>query len=523
LASSRTRCTHLLRRWAGVFRLTPSIADARMRAAANVLAVVVGLAVIVSSVLNDWRVTLENGQRRLSVDFGVFYCAGAVANARLDPYRTATMDKCGDGKRTLPPYTEHRTPGPIPGYEIALFRLFALASFPQAAFIWLAISTAAALAGIIALAACCSLPPFIPFLVVAASLRECLDYGQLPPLVFAALAVAAWALRAERFTLAAASILVTLLEPHIGLPVALAAFLWCPRTRLMIAGGIALLACVSIATLGAAENAEYLRVVLPAQVFAEVPGNAQYSLTWLLFFLGVNEHAAIRFAEAQYALTAVSGVVAARVLTVRQQSAAAVPLVVAAFSVIGGPYIHWFQVGMIAPLGAFLIGGVIGEPFAWAAIVLLATSWDGNGAWFAKPWGPGRFEAIASVGVLVAYAMRGCLVRTRILAAAGTCVCYVALSTAVLHTSRGQVRLLDSPLVYAQIEAPAREFSSFQWGLFLRTSKQNPSVEAFVDKLPTWIGMGCFLVAVGRLAWRPKRKDVNSTRHPPVYPPSRLL
>jgi len=91
-------------------------------------------------------------------------------------------------------------------------------------------------------------PAIVVLAAIASTAWDNLLKGQLVPIVFCAVAVAGWALGRGRRRFGAIAAAATMLEPHIGLPMCVAAFLWVPTTRvvliisgLALAGGIALL------------------------------------------------------------------------------------------------------------------------------------------------------------------------------------------------------------------------------------------------------------------------------------------
>jgi hypothetical protein len=474
----------------------------RNRRASLVQAAAVALAVfiIIAQVLNGWHLSVKSGHAELiALDYGAFYCAGATANARGNPYRTIPYDACGEKQRVLPKrFLAHRLPAPIPGYDIALFKALAKFPFQISAWLWLAFSAAAAFGAVLALGSITGLPAVVIALVLATTLRESLQLGQLTPILLAALVGTGYALAKGRYNLAGVATIIAMVEPHVGLPVMAAMFVWVPRCRITLLTGAAFLCVVSIATLGFDANLDYLRIVLPAHALAEVPTNAQYSLTWLLYVLGVGERVAIRLAEIQYAITVVAGIILGRLLAVRFQSQTFIPFVAAAFSVIGGPYIHITQISSIATLPVFVIAGRRNDILAWISLALLSMNW-GNMIWLSNAWSPARLECAIVVGVLAAYASRRNKLSVRSMAAVGAFSLYLITTATILDVSRSPLRSFDSQAQYLRENAAASGFSTLEWGLYQRTLRTNASRQALAAKVPTWLGMTVLVVCVARI------------------------
>src|SRR5271154_1873477 len=191
---------------------------------------------IVLQVLQSWKDPADPHLRAANVarDFKAFYCAGATTNAGQNPYLVAPFQRCGSPEQAPPP-SFARTgvwPAPLPGYDVAFFRLFALLPYHLAALFWLTLSIAALSLAALTIAHLSRVAPLAVFAAFAMPLYyRNLEWGQLPPIVVAALAIAAYALRRKAYRLAGMACLAAMLEPHLGAPVCLAVFLWAPRTR----------------------------------------------------------------------------------------------------------------------------------------------------------------------------------------------------------------------------------------------------------------------------------------------------
>ena len=133
------------------------------------------------------------------------------------------------------------------------------------------------------------------------------------------------------------------IEPHMGLPACLALFVWAPRTRVSLAASAFVLGALAIAAGGVAGVARYFTQVLPVHQLSEIGDPIQYSLTWLL-------HAV------DYGLTVVASVLLAR--RVCRQFDSHVPLVLfpPAVAMLGGPFVHVFEIVGALPFALFVAG-----------------------------------------------------------------------------------------------------------------------------------------------------------------------
>ena len=154
-----------------------------------------------------------------------------------------------------------------------------------------------------------------------------------------------------------------------------------PRARVVVAAVCAALALVALGALGAAANVEYARSVVSAQALAEAPFDIQLSLTWLLVFFGTGESAALHAASLEYAALLVTGVLLALFLANRLALPEALVVVPAAAAVLGGPYLHVFQLAAAVPCALVLAARVPAARVpAWIAVALLAVPWEATGS-----------------------------------------------------------------------------------------------------------------------------------------------
>lgn len=311
-------------------------------------------------------------------DFRAYYCAARVAAAGRDPYLAAPLGACeaevgaAAGLSFDPRFPD---PAPLPGYVIAAFMPLASLPYLFAAALWWALILSAIGLSVVLLARLTGLPLAVAgAMIYGTELVDAILFGQLAPLVTLGLLSSAALLRRGRDGAAGFALGLTLLQPQVGLPVVLAAFLWKAGTRRSLAVTALLLGCIWLRTTGWHGAQEFADVVLPAQALGQVPLNIQYGLAWILHVGGLSDAAAVRVASLQYAVTALAAALLARRVAGRLQADDAVLFFPAAASVLGGSYIHAFQFCVALPFAALLLARAEGRlrPAAAVAAVLLA-------------------------------------------------------------------------------------------------------------------------------------------------------
>jgi len=245
------------------------------------------------------------------IDFLAFDCAAKVGASGADPYLAEPLRSCErdalaeSGIKIVPDLV---VPAPLPPYALAVFGALAHLSFREASALWFALALVAVAASIVLLRRLTDAPLVVVTIVALTAVAfASVPIGQQVPLLLCALCGAALALRLERPQLAALLTLPLMLEPHVGLPVAVALFVWQPRARRALLGGAVLLVLLSLAE-GPARNLEYVRVVLPEQARGEgLEFGGQYSLSALLAAVGVAPATALALGSASYVFMAGRG------------------------------------------------------------------------------------------------------------------------------------------------------------------------------------------------------------------------
>ncbi|GAC1567124.1 MAG: hypothetical protein NVS2B3_03650 [Vulcanimicrobiaceae bacterium] len=439
-------------------------------------------------------------------DFKAFYCAGAAANRGENPYLTDPLDRCGAVRDAqIPSYARTGVAAaPLPTYDIAVFRLFALLPYPMAAVLWLVLSVIALSLAIIVAARLSALSPVLIFASIAIPLYYLsLEWGQLPPFLFASTAFAAYALQRSAYRSAGIACVLTMIEPHLGVPVCIAAMAWAPRTRSTISLGVTALALIGVASAGLLTNFEYFKIVLPLHAMSEIPAGSQYSLTWLSYFLGAPSSIALKVGTLSYVFMAVLGIITSRNVARASQVPALIPVVPAAFIVLGGTFVHLWQISISILLAVILIGiSRRATPLLWLSLLLQAPLWGGVAAWTVHPITLVRIESTLAVAVIAYFAARyyqkNCL--TALLVSLIGAVLYFGMSTIVIGAPLSAVRISATAANYDRALGSNRRYASGTWGTYIRSLEPNhvSSVRTLLEKVPRWIGLLLLVIATLR-------------------------
>ena len=374
----------------------------------------------------------------------------------------------------------------LPGYDAAPLWLLAKLPFAWAERTYTLLSCAALVAAIVLVAYALQVPLVLAAGTLGLSVGlPSIALGQVAPFELLALAATAAALRAGRDLQAGALAALTLLEPQVGIFVAIAVALLVPRARVTLGLALAGLAIAdALATPG--QQLHYLTSVLPQQASAQVRAPDQYSLTFLLAMLGVGDRAALALSAISSVALLAAGIVFAQ-RWLRAGERAGIVFAPAACAVVGGSYLHITQIALALPAALLLLRtaapGRTMRALAGAALVLLAVPW---------PY-PAIVKnvlvlSLVSCAIALWFATGGSLRLT----VAGVCACLAVLVWAENHATGP----LPPPLVR---ESPAGSSYETRWRDAIGDQQ---GVDAFrlAEKVPTWLGLLALLTASGLAA-----------------------
>jgi hypothetical protein len=429
-------------------------------------------------------------------DFGAFYCAARAVSHGADPYYTEPLRSC---EHSVVPGLVHEKntkltiPAPLPGYTLAAFVPLSVLPFTAAATAWLILlllAWAICIGTVVRFAGCSW-----KTVLAASSLSlgaTAIPLGQIVPVAVAAICVAALFAWMGRWRLAAVAAAVSLIEPHLGLPVCVALAIWAPPTRIALGVSVAVLAAISLLAIGPATNLEYFTSVLPAHALSEAAFNMQYSLTSVLVSLGVADKSAVRVGSLWYFAMLALGVVVAGLLARKTGNRAFLVCAPPAFAVFGGVYVHETQVATALPVTLLFLtyAKAWRHTVAVLAFLLLAVLWRmaNSPAVILAPAFP--------IGYLAARFWNGSL-RAIALAAVATVLLFLGIDHAYLATPR------QHPNAYVGSTIDPR-FPEASWSIFLRANR-TPSAASWIARIPTWSGLVLILGVLSMDAFERRR------------------
>lgn len=282
-------------------------------------------------------------------DFHAFYCAGQVAREGGNPYLAAPMRVCEHVREPV-------VPAPFPGYVIAVLEPLSRLPFTVASKVWTTLLVLAIGAcGLLLTRLTAATAAFVASVLCLSLGVTSLGFGEFVPFFICAMCICALFARRGYWNAAAVAAGASLIEPHLGIPLCVALFVWQPRTRVVLAGIALLLAAVSLAALGWNQNVEYVTQVLPYHALSEIGSNRQFSLTVILHAMGVADRSALGVGTVSYAVMALAGVVLAQRAARHFGNDAFLVTVPAVAAMIGGSFLHVTQIVAAIPLVLLLL------------------------------------------------------------------------------------------------------------------------------------------------------------------------
>jgi hypothetical protein len=414
-------------------------------------------------------------------DFQDFYCAGMALDGRADPYRYEPLHRCEHVVNTTPGYSSDPNrvvPAPVPPYDLPPFALAAHLDFGIARTL-MAIAIVAAFLLAVGGLALSGVPLDVALLGLAFPAGYLLlDAGQIVPFALVALVWCGFALRRGHDALAGVLGTLSLIEPHLGIPIVAALLVAVPRSRVaVIVSGACLFAIGEIAV-GTTIFLEYVIRVLPAQASAETSYLYQYSLTYLLSIAHVPPRLALAIGDLSYAVTAVLGIAWGRRLAAHVNQRALLVFIPAATILLGGSYMHMIDLAMAVPAAAVLAVSLPQRSRATAAIALVLLSVPWIAVWITKKL---FLATLFVVAVLSARLLGG--------AAAFALFCIVGLAV------YGFELLPPAGFAATTPAANPEDLAQTAWAAYVAQLQSNAWAWLAI-KVPTWCALaGLFAVA----------------------------
>ncbi|HEY2475823.1 MAG TPA: glycosyltransferase 87 family protein [Candidatus Cybelea sp.] len=418
--------------------------------------------------------------------FKAFYCAGTAVRERLDPYRVEPLRSCEHRLERSQMPSGYVEPAPQPGYVLAGFALLSVLPPKLAAAVFALLLVGASMLSAAALARLIGAPAFAVLLALSPLTLLNVAYGEIPPIALVAICVSALLLQRDRPAAAGVAASLALVQPNVGLPAMLAVLIFAPRARLAILVTGSILAAVSVITLGVAWNVEYFTRVLPLLSNAEIVASDQYSLSRLLYVLGVSANTALLLGKIWFGIAATASILIAGRLAKRGQSEL-LPLLPPAAVTLFGIYLHDIQILIALPAALVLAARIDSERgrfVAAAFVVLLVTVWT------QPPRAAALLVDAAGVFGALFCLLPGVAVRRIAYGAAGSLAVIVAL-VLMQHFATPTPHSLTTHAFSAE----PNEFSPIAWGRYLRATPELTRT-VLAPQILTWIGLaGIFACA----------------------------
>ena len=422
-------------------------------------------------------------------DFRAFYCAARVASYGHDPYRTKPLGTCESG--IGPKLFFHKNPGvtipaPLPAYAIAALAPLARLPFVAAAVTWVLLLLLAWIAGIVGLSRFAGVPWEFALGVLGLCLGALsLPFGEVVPIAVGCTCLAAYFSWQGRWRSAAIAAAATMIEPHLGMPVCLALFIFAPASRVTLAICAAALGALGLFVLGPAVNVEYFTSVLPSHALSELTRDTQYSLSAVLAAFGLAPSLALRLGMLWYLVMVGAGVFAGGRMARQTGNAAWIVCTPPAFAVFGGTFIHITQIAAAAPAALLFALTAPSRYRIWAGVALLALT---------VPWG-----WVVSPALIVAPLVPVAFVAAQLWKDNAKAVLAAACIGAMLVFGLQHLYTVATPhfgaLAHAfSIDANLPEAS---WSAYSQRSSGG-SLAAWAVRLPTWIALATLLGLVVR-------------------------
>jgi hypothetical protein len=446
--------------------------------------------------------------------FVTYYCGGAAVRAGVDPYEATFVSKCEHSKEPglLPAGVVE--PAVLPPPALAGFSLVSIVPYPVAGVLFITLLLGALLGAAWLLADVAGLRVAVPLGALAFLCGFVnLNYGEIVPIVLLGICLGGWALTKERYALAAAGLGLAMVEPHVALPAALAAFIRFPQMRLPLLTVAAILISASFA-LGPQSIWHYAHDVIPLQAWAEIPATDQYSSTWIAHWLGASDRTALAVGSVFSLVGWIAGIIVAMRVADRMRAPAAIAFVPVAFALVLPVFVHDLQLPLAIPAGLLLASRGRYPAVAWVGVMLTAFPWVPG--WFWHPTDP--------LLLLAAFALAyGASVseQTRLVLAASLIAAYVALDR-VLGRASGVLFASNAPAVAPKDANVA--LASVAWGRYIWSIAPSRAVTlgTLVGKALLFAGPLSVAVAAVLEAYRTEPAVLPVAREPIATSPSRF-
>ncbi len=441
-------------------------------------------------------------------DFQDFYCAGTALDRGQSPYTYEPLHSCEhtvDRNTVFALQPALAIPAPQPPYDFLLFMALARVDFAAARAIYaFCIVVSVLLAAVILSRLEIAFDLALAALALSTGFQE-LNAGQIVPFVLLLLILTGWMLAQRLDRLAGILAALTAIEPHVSVSVLLSVLLFVPRARSSAIVTSILLVVSGVALAGTARFASYITQVLPAQASAEARFPYQYSLTYLLHYVGVPDAPALWLGSLSFIAFLVAGLWLAPRVAAQLQRRELLVFFPAATAIMAGAYVHMVELCFAIPAALVMARWTRGTLRIVSAATLCVLSVPWIPAWSVKK----LFLASTFVCAAVIY-------RLRIPSIAG-----VAIAAAIagsLYFLELHPPVLPTPAL--QLAFPAGALVQVEWRAMVNgLDTHNPFW--LLVKLPAWCALAALLltaIATARLQSPGASESSRESSHEAPYP-----
>lgn len=408
----------------------------------------------------------------LPLDFSAFWCAGKAVMLHQDPYLDRSVHQCQVSHGLISSLT---IPLPYPPYAVAAFALPALIPYDASAVIWRLFLVAVAVLTAMALRRLANVSWLFAGALAVLQLIAVLPLGQVATVPICAFTWALVFIRDGRTLPASAMLAVTALLPNFAVAAWAAAFLTLRQQRIPLVAIGALLVATSFLAVGAGGVASYLAI---SSSFSGSIGKwfAQVGTLPLLASMGTPHLAASLIAFALLSVAIALGIIVGLRLRARYGGEHWPVASATAFSVIGAPYLHGWDIGFCLPFALMLWAASRNWKTA-AALLLIATPWvhlvehGGAAGAFAIPFL--LVAADAAIG-------------SRLLFAAAAAACITLVSSTLLRLADyagAPAAAADTRFVAPPV--PPNALADVRFDAFL--NRPGPKRSGWYERVPTYV------------------------------------
>lgn len=306
-------------------------------------------------------------------DLRAFYAAGVVVDQHANPLTVQPLFNVERGLPNGGSIQQFVSPVPLPPYDLAALGLLARLPVALATGLMALATLAAGFVTAFALYRAAAIPLTLAIAVAfMATVYSASGLGQIAPIAIAAIALGVWAVREQRYSLAGVAVAISLIQPQIAVAPLACVLLFVPRARIAAIAVLVIEAVASFVFVGPTEILQYVSA-LAIHARAELHFPAQFSLTWLLTYFGFAPSIALALGSVSTVIAIVASIYF--VANKREQALAngAVIALPAAFSVVGGSFIHEHQIALAVVPALLLLrptARIFDSAWALAALVI---------------------------------------------------------------------------------------------------------------------------------------------------------